>query len=88
MTSSARLVTVQWFLGVNEEIPNIDVDPITEERANRTIYRIKLLDKIRTKILVHPEIHERLKLCKRSVEMPIWWKNGVHDYELLLAMDR
>nr|XP_018669889.1 chromodomain-helicase-DNA-binding protein 7 isoform X2 [Ciona intestinalis] len=75
-------------IGLNEEIPNIDVDPITEERASRTLYRIRLLDKIRTEVLPHPKLKERLALCQRSPELPIWWRSGVHDHELLVAMDR
>uniref|UniRef100_H2YXD9 Uncharacterized protein n=1 Tax=Ciona savignyi TaxID=51511 RepID=H2YXD9_CIOSA len=75
-------------IGLTEEIPNIDVDPITEERASRTLYRIRLLDKIRTEILPHPKLKERLAMCQRSPELPIWWRSGVHDHELLVAMDR
>ncbi|XP_076818794.1 uncharacterized protein LOC143464735 isoform X2 [Clavelina lepadiformis] len=75
-------------MGLNEEIPNIDVDPITEERASRTLYRIRLLDKIRCDVLPNPKLNERLGLCQRSPELPIWWRCGVHDHELLIAMDR
>lgn len=75
-------------VGCNEEIPNISVESITEERASRTLFRIRLLDKVRCDVLHHPKLKERLQLCQRSPEMPVWWRSGVHDHELLLGMDR
>jgi len=74
--------------GLNEDIPSINVDAITEERASRTLYRIRLLDKIRMEVLCHPKLKERLALCQRSPDLPVWWRCGHHDHELLIAMDR
>jgi len=66
-----------------EENPAIIVDPISEERANRILARIDLLSKIRVKILKHPELDARLKLCQSSSELPDWWEPGKHDKDLL-----
>ncbi|KAK3608042.1 hypothetical protein CHS0354_031028 [Potamilus streckersoni] len=63
----------------------IYVEPITEERANRCIARIDLLNKIREEILLHPKLDERLKLCQTSYDLPSYWICGKHDKELLLG---
>ncbi|KAL3860710.1 hypothetical protein ACJMK2_010796 [Sinanodonta woodiana] len=61
------------------------VEPITEERANRCIARIDLLNKIREEILSHHKLDERLKLCQTSYDLPSYWICGKHDKELLLG---
>ena len=69
--------------------PNmIFVEPITEERASRTLARIDLLNKIRQDILMHPLLDERVKLCQTSYDMPSWWISGQHDKELLIGAAR
>uniref|UniRef100_A0A8C6Y3X1 Chromodomain helicase DNA binding protein 6 n=1 Tax=Naja naja TaxID=35670 RepID=A0A8C6Y3X1_NAJNA len=65
--------------------PNIYVEPITEERAARTLYRIELLRKIREQVLRCPQLHERLKLCRPSLYLPVWWECGKHDRDLLIG---
>ncbi|KAJ8302947.1 hypothetical protein KUTeg_019343 [Tegillarca granosa] len=64
---------------------NIYVEPITEERASRCLARIDLLNKIRTEILTHPKLEERIMLCQSSWDLPSWWINGKHDKDLLLG---
>ncbi|XP_051785343.1 chromodomain-helicase-DNA-binding protein 7 isoform X2 [Erpetoichthys calabaricus] len=64
------------------------IEPITEERASRTLYRIELLRKIREQVLPHPELDERLKLCQTSLDLPEWWENGKHDKDLLLGASK
>ncbi|XP_069508223.1 chromodomain-helicase-DNA-binding protein 6 isoform X2 [Ambystoma mexicanum] len=64
---------------------NISLDPITEERAARTLYRIELLRKVREQVLKHPNLHERLKLCHPSLYLPVWWECGKHDQDLLVG---
>lgn len=61
------------------------VEPITEERASRTLYRIELLRKIREQVLTHPQLSERLKLCQPSLDLPEWWDCGKHDRDLLVG---
>uniref|UniRef100_A0AAY4AQT5 DNA helicase n=1 Tax=Denticeps clupeoides TaxID=299321 RepID=A0AAY4AQT5_9TELE len=63
--------------------PTLIIDPITEERASRTLYRIELLRRIREQALVHPQLEERLRLCQPSPELPPWWEPGRHDHDLL-----
>ncbi|XP_029447223.1 chromodomain-helicase-DNA-binding protein 7 isoform X2 [Rhinatrema bivittatum] len=61
------------------------IEPITEERASRTLYRIELLRKIREQVLRHPQLAERLKLCQPSLDLPEWWESGKHDRDLLIG---
>uniref|UniRef100_A0A4W3KAU6 Chromodomain helicase DNA binding protein 9 n=1 Tax=Callorhinchus milii TaxID=7868 RepID=A0A4W3KAU6_CALMI len=63
--------------------PPIFIQPITEERASRTLYRIELLRKVREQVLRHTQLDERIKLCQPSPDLPEWWENGKHDKELL-----
>ncbi|XP_077315307.1 chromodomain-helicase-DNA-binding protein 6 [Lithobates pipiens] len=65
--------------------PSIYLDPITEERAARTLYRIELLRKVREQVLRHPQLNERLKLCRPSLYLPVWWECGKHDRDLLIG---
>ncbi|XP_076869918.1 chromodomain-helicase-DNA-binding protein 6 isoform X3 [Brachyhypopomus gauderio] len=66
--------------------PTIFVEPITEERAARTLYRIELLRKVREQVLRHPVLGERLKLCRPSLYLPVWWECGKHDRDLLIGV--
>lgn len=65
--------------------PTIYVEPITEERAARTLYRIELLRKVREQVLTCPQLHERLQLCRPSLYLPVWWECGKHDRDLLIG---
>ncbi|XP_067904816.1 chromodomain-helicase-DNA-binding protein 6 isoform X2 [Heterodontus francisci] len=65
--------------------PSIYVEPITEERASRTLYRIELLRKVREQVLQSPQLNERLKLCRPSLYLPVWWECGKHDRDLLIG---
>lgn len=63
--------------------PTLCIEPITEERAARTLYRIELMRKVREQVLNHPLLEERLKLCRPSLYLPVWWECGKHDRDLL-----
>uniref|UniRef100_A0A8C5Q8R6 Chromodomain helicase DNA binding protein 6 n=1 Tax=Leptobrachium leishanense TaxID=445787 RepID=A0A8C5Q8R6_9ANUR len=65
--------------------PSLYLDPITEERAARTLYRIELLRKVREQVLRHLHLQERLKLCRPSLYLPVWWECGKHDRDLLIG---
>uniref|UniRef100_A0A8D2LFC3 Chromodomain helicase DNA binding protein 7 n=1 Tax=Varanus komodoensis TaxID=61221 RepID=A0A8D2LFC3_VARKO len=71
----------------DEEPPDLStvIEPITEERASRTLYRIELLRKVREQVLHHPQLVERLKLCQPSLDLPEWWECGKHDKDLLIG---
>uniref|UniRef100_A0A6Q2X7V5 DNA helicase n=1 Tax=Esox lucius TaxID=8010 RepID=A0A6Q2X7V5_ESOLU len=64
------------------------MEPITEERAARTLYRIELLRKIREQVLRHPLLGPRLQLCRPSLYLPVWWECGKHDRDLLIGAAR
>lgn len=68
--------------------PTLIIDPITEERASRTLYRIELLRRIREQVLPHPLLAERLKLCQPSQDLPEWWECGRHDRDLLVGASK
>ncbi|XP_061695870.1 chromodomain-helicase-DNA-binding protein 7 isoform X2 [Syngnathoides biaculeatus] len=68
--------------------PALIIDPITEERASRTLYRIELLRRIREQVLPHPLLSERLKLCQPSQDLPEWWECGCHDRDLLIGASK
>uniref|UniRef100_A0A671KD87 Chromodomain-helicase-DNA-binding protein 6-like n=1 Tax=Sinocyclocheilus anshuiensis TaxID=1608454 RepID=A0A671KD87_9TELE len=66
--------------------PSLFVEPITEERAARTLYRIELLRKVREQVLRHPLLGARLQLCHPSLYLPVWWECGKHDRDLLIGV--
>ncbi|KAF7711359.1 hypothetical protein HF521_000370 [Silurus meridionalis] len=66
--------------------PSLCIEPITEERAARTLYRIELMRKVREQVLNHPLLGERLKLCRPSLYLPVWWECGKHDRDLLTGV--
>uniref|UniRef100_A0A674E9X5 Chromodomain helicase DNA binding protein 7 n=1 Tax=Salmo trutta TaxID=8032 RepID=A0A674E9X5_SALTR len=68
--------------------PTLIIDPITEERASRTLYRIELLRRIREQVLPNPLLGERLRLCQPSSDLPEWWDCGRHDLDLLLGASK
>uniref|UniRef100_A0A8C6UD48 DNA helicase n=1 Tax=Neogobius melanostomus TaxID=47308 RepID=A0A8C6UD48_9GOBI len=68
--------------------PALVVEPLTEERAARTLYRIELLRKIREQVLRHPLLSSRLQLCRPSLYLPVWWESGKHDRDLLIGAAR
>lgn len=83
MSGYLRDATVFSFPGPPD--PTIYVEPITEERAARTLYRIELLRKVREQVLKCPQLHERLQLCRPSLYLPVWWECGKHDRDLLIG---
>ncbi|KAK3733995.1 hypothetical protein QZH41_009861 [Actinostola sp. cb2023] len=60
-----------------------NVEPITEERASRCLFRIQLLARIREEVLTHEELDERLQLAQPSSDFPDWWIAGIHDKDLM-----
>lgn len=77
-----------YFLLSELPDPTLIIDPITEERASRTLYRIELLRRIREQVLPHPLLSEHLKLCQPSPDLPEWWECGRHDRDLLLGASK
>uniref|UniRef100_A0A8C5B7V1 Chromodomain helicase DNA binding protein 7 n=1 Tax=Gadus morhua TaxID=8049 RepID=A0A8C5B7V1_GADMO len=81
-------MSLKTHSGTDLPDPTLIIDPITEERASRTLYRIELLRRIREQVLPHPQLTERLLLCQPSPDLPDWWECGRHDHDLLLGASR
>ncbi|XP_054470354.1 chromodomain-helicase-DNA-binding protein 9 isoform X6 [Anoplopoma fimbria] len=64
---------------------SLTIQPITEERASRTLYRVELLRQVREQVLCHQLFYERLPLCQMSSDLPVWWETGSHDRDLLVG---
>ncbi|XP_063769585.1 chromodomain-helicase-DNA-binding protein 8 isoform X2 [Pseudophryne corroboree] len=63
--------------------PSLFIDPISEERASRALFRLDLLRKVREQVLCHPLLPARLSMCRPDSELPEWWESVRHDKELL-----
>ncbi|XP_056383780.1 chromodomain-helicase-DNA-binding protein 8 isoform X2 [Hyla sarda] len=63
--------------------PSLFIEPISEERASRALFRLDLLRRVREQVLCHPLLPARLSLCRSDPELPEWWESGRHDKELL-----
>lgn len=57
-------------------------EALTEERANKVLQRVEFMCRVRA-ALKHPLINERMQLCKKTPDLPLWWEPGVHDFDLL-----
>uniref|UniRef100_A0A8C4J301 Chromodomain helicase DNA binding protein 8 n=1 Tax=Dromaius novaehollandiae TaxID=8790 RepID=A0A8C4J301_DRONO len=69
--------------------PAVFIEPVSEERASRTLYRVDLLRRLREQVLCHPLLPERLALCQPpGPELPAWWECGRHDGELLRGAEK
>ena len=62
------------------------IEPITEDRARKTLHRIELMRRIRLDAIYHPEFEERIKLCQAAMDMPSWWIPGEHDRDLMIGV--
>ncbi|XP_029435998.1 chromodomain-helicase-DNA-binding protein 8 isoform X2 [Rhinatrema bivittatum] len=73
-----------------DELPDhtLFIEPISEERASRALYRLELLRRLREQVLCHPLLLERLSLCPPAPELPEWWECPRHDGELLRGAAR
>lgn len=61
------------------------IEDISEDHAKLILDRLELLSKLR-EISKHPQLEERLKLCKTNADTPDWWEAGKHDKELIAAV--
>ncbi|XP_018115294.1 chromodomain-helicase-DNA-binding protein 8 isoform X1 [Xenopus laevis] len=68
--------------------PSLFIEPISEERASRALFRLDLLRRVREQVLCHPLLIPRLSLCRPDTELPEWWESGRHDHELLQGAAR
>jgi hypothetical protein len=64
-------------IGTNR--PNL---PVSVTMAKRLLRRVKLLQELRERVYVHPELKKRLDQA-HSLDMPSWWVPGMNDLELI-----
>uniref|UniRef100_A0A665U5P9 Uncharacterized protein n=1 Tax=Echeneis naucrates TaxID=173247 RepID=A0A665U5P9_ECHNA len=67
--------------------PAVLVEPLTEERAARTLYRIELLRKIREQVSSLKD-ESFITTCAALPLPPVWWETGKHDRDLLIGAAR
>jgi hypothetical protein len=61
-------------------------EPVSEERANKVLSRVEFMARVRAAVK-HSKFMERIKLCKRTPELPAWWECGsIHDIHLIKAV--
>jgi chromodomain-helicase-DNA-binding protein 7 len=65
------------------------VETISEERANRCLQRIDLLNKVRIDVLKNGHFDEWvMSRCAPSADLPDWYIPGEHDRDLIRAASR
>ena len=62
------------------------IEPITEDRARKTLHRIELMRRIRLDAIYNPLFEKRIKLCQSALDMPSWWIAGEHDRDLMFGV--
>lgn len=73
-------------LSTAEETLSYIPEALTEERANKVLQRIEFMARVRA-ALRHPKLDERIRLCKKTPDLPFWWQPGVpHDLHLLMGI--
>lgn len=60
-------------------------ETLSEERANKVLQRIEFMTRIR-ETLANPKLNERIRLAKRTPDLPTWWEIGDHDLDLMKAV--
>ena len=60
---------------------------ITRDRADRVLERLRFFNELRNEVLKNPELSDVLRGCKRSRELPLWWRS-THDKALLVGVEK
>ncbi len=60
---------------------------ITRDRADRVLERLRFFNELRNEVLKNPELTDVLRGCKRSRELPLWWRS-THDKALLVGVEK
>ena len=69
-------------LSAAEEAVSFMVEPVSEDKAGKVLVRVELMARLRA-ALRHPKLQQRLHLCRKTGEMPLWWESPLHDTDLL-----
>lgn len=86
-----KFLKVCHKLADDEQPPanEVPVEIVSEERANRCLQRIDLLNKIRNDVYKNPNFDEWiLNRCAPSSDLPDWYIPGEHDRDLVRAASR
>ena len=93
MSNWIIFIQVCHKLGDDEQPPantmETPVETISEERANRCLQRIDLLNKVRIDVLKNGHFDEWImSRCAPSADLPDWYIPGEHDRDLIRAASR
>lgn len=70
-------------------VPEVPVETVSEERANRCLQRIDLLNKVRNDVYKNEHFDEWIMTrCAPSADLPDWYIPGEHDRDLVRAATR
>ncbi len=62
-------------------------ESLSEERCNKVLQRVELMNRVRS-ALRSDHFDERIQLCRRSADLPPWWRPGEHDRHLLIGVSK
>lgn len=60
---------------------------LTLDRAERVLDRLRFFRTLRSEVLTNPNMSDILRGCKRTRELPIWWRS-THDKALLCGVNK
>ncbi|CAG0916765.1 unnamed protein product [Notodromas monacha] len=73
-----------------EDLLQMTIEPIAEDRAKRLLNRLDLMSKLREDVLSRKDLLRRLieLPCPSSPLLPSWWIPAKHDRDLLIGVAR
>jgi len=72
---------------LQKQPPSSVFTQVTLERAEKVLERLSFFRTLRGEVLKNPAMSTILRGCKRTKELPLWWRS-THDKALLWAVDK
>jgi hypothetical protein len=73
---------------LSTENHQVHIEAISKEKAINVLKRVEMIRKIHEKIMIHPDLEDRLENCQQGSDLPDWWIAGKHDKDLLVGAAR